>query len=187
MKRLLIAALTLGLLLVPAIGASGVTGKDKSNAARECHALKKAMGTENFREAFGTNKNKHNAFGKCVSTKSREEAKERRAAKRKAKRQCEEASESKAGGNGHGKGHAKSHGRAFRECVSEKTKENKKKADKKDKEKVNAAKACKAEQDDPAFASGHGGKSFDEFYGTNANDQNSFGKCVSTKAHAKND
>jgi hypothetical protein len=52
-------------------------------------------------------------------------------------------------------------------------------------EKVNAAKECKAEQADPAFADSHEGVTFDEFYGTNANKKNAFGKCVSTKAKAK--
>ncbi len=52
-------------------------------------------------------------------------------------------------------------------------------------EKVNAAKECKAEQADPAFADTHEGKTFDEFYGTNGNKKNAFGKCVSTKAKAK--
>ncbi len=60
-------------------------------------------------------------------------------------------------------------------------------------EKVNAAKACKAEQADPDFAASHDGKTFDEFYGTNGNPKketpgtgkNAFGKCVSTKAKAK--
>ena len=48
----------------------------------------------------------------------------------------------------------------------------------------NAAKACKAEQVDPSFAAGHGGKSFEDHYGTNANKRNAFGKCVSSKASA---
>jgi hypothetical protein len=53
----------------------------------------------------------------------------------------------------------------------------------------NAAKACKAEQADPNFAAGHGGLTFDQFYGTNGKpgtngeNKNSFGKCVSTKVH----
>ena len=46
----------------------------------------------------------------------------------------------------------------------------------------NAAKACKAEQLDPTFAAGHGGKSFADHYGTNANKKNAFGKCVSKLA-----
>jgi len=46
----------------------------------------------------------------------------------------------------------------------------------------NAAKQCKAERADAAFADSHEGKTFDEFYGTNKNKKNAFGKCVSGKA-----
>ena len=45
----------------------------------------------------------------------------------------------------------------------------------------NAAKTCRTEQSDPSFATGHSGKSFAEFYGKNENDNNAFGKCVSSK------
>lgn len=48
----------------------------------------------------------------------------------------------------------------------------------------NGAQQCKAEQADPNFAATHGGLTFDQFYGTNHNDRNSFGKCVSSKAKA---
>jgi hypothetical protein len=48
----------------------------------------------------------------------------------------------------------------------------------------NAAQQCKAEQADPSFATSHNGMTFDQFYGTNINDQNSFGKCVSSKVQA---
>lgn len=51
----------------------------------------------------------------------------------------------------------------------------------------NAAQLCKAEQADPNFAATHGGLTFDQFYGTNPNDKNSFGKCVSGKAKAQQD
>ena len=46
----------------------------------------------------------------------------------------------------------------------------------------NAAKECKAERADEDFAAAHEGKSFDEFYGTNTNGKNAYGKCVSTQA-----
>jgi hypothetical protein len=39
------------------------------NTAKFCKALKKEMGDDAFAEAFGTNQNKRNAFGKCVSKK----------------------------------------------------------------------------------------------------------------------
>jgi hypothetical protein len=46
--------------------------------------------------------------------------------------------------------------------------------------KVNPAKLCKAER------TRMGASAFNELWGTNANDRNAFGKCVSTMAHAKN-
>ena len=47
----------------------------------------------------------------------------------------------------------------------------------------NASQRCKAEAADPNFPASHGGMTFDQFYGTNVNDKNSHGKCVSTKVH----
>jgi hypothetical protein len=46
---------------------------------------------------------------------------------------------------------------------------------------TDASQKCKAERDGDAtaFATIHGGKSFADFYGTNANKKNAFGKCVS--------
>ena len=46
--------------------------------------------------------------------------------------------------------------------------------------KVNPAQLCKAERTRMGTAA------FNELWGTNANDKNAFGKCVSTMAHAKN-
>lgn len=48
----------------------------------------------------------------------------------------------------------------------------------------NAAQRCRAERNDPNFAASHGGESFAEFYGTNRNNRNAFGRCVSSKARA---
>ena len=81
-----------------------------------------------FNLKYGTNKNKKNAFGKCVSSKAS----------------------------------------AAVESQEDAT--------------LNAAKKCKAERADVNFAAGHGGKSFADFYGTNANKKNAFGKCVSKLA-----
>ena len=49
----------------------------------------------------------------------------------------------------------------------------------------NAAQLCRAERSDPNFAASHGNKSFTDFYGTNHNKRNAFGKCVSQKAKAQ--
>jgi len=42
------------------------------NAARDCKAERTEVGEEAFTEQYGTNKNKRNAFGKCVSQKAQE-------------------------------------------------------------------------------------------------------------------
>jgi hypothetical protein len=49
-----------------------------------------------------------------------------------------------------------------------------------------AAKQCKAEMatTPAAFIAAHGGKTFAQFYGLNANQKNAYGKCVSLKASA---
>jgi hypothetical protein len=47
---------------------------------------------------------------------------------------------------------------------------------------TSASSTCAAERADANFAATHGGKTFAQFYGTNANDNNAFGQCVSSKA-----
>jgi hypothetical protein len=49
------------------------------NPAQTCRALRASMGEEAFRNTYGTNPNKRNAFGKCVSQTARMKAGERRA------------------------------------------------------------------------------------------------------------
>ena len=44
---------------------------------------------------------------------------------------------------------------------------------------TNASKSCKAELADANFATGHEGKSFAQYYGSNKNGKNAMGKCVS--------
>lgn len=54
---------------------------------------------------------------------------------------------------------------------------------------TNAAKACKAEMAEANFAASHDGKTFDQFYGSNADkgngNGNAYGRCVSQKASGK--
>jgi hypothetical protein len=42
------------------------------NAAKECDSERTTMGEEEFAKKYGANKNGRNAFGKCVSSKTRE-------------------------------------------------------------------------------------------------------------------
>ena len=77
---------------------------------------------------------------------------------------------------------------AYGKCVSSTAKQKAKQDEQQEREaKSNAAKQCKAERSDQNFAASHGGKSFNEFYGTNKNGKNAYGKCVSQKAKANKD
>jgi hypothetical protein len=97
--------------------------------------------------------------------------------KEAAKRECKvQRGKSKATREGF-KARYGSVGRCVRQRAAEEEAENRT-------ARKNAAKECKAEQADPDFADSHEGKSFEEFYGTNANAKNAFGKCVSSKAKA---
>ena len=49
---------------------------------------------------------------------------------------------------------------------------------------VSASSSCRAQQADATFAVNHGGKTFEQYYGTNADGSNAFGKCVSSTANA---
>jgi hypothetical protein len=42
------------------------------NASKECAAERESLGEQAFAEKYGTNRNKRNAFGKCVSGKAEE-------------------------------------------------------------------------------------------------------------------
>jgi len=72
MKILLTIAVLL-VLAVPAAFAVPPTGNDSKNAAKACKAERgtTALSIAAFAVSYGTNDNKKNAFGKCVSSKSR--------------------------------------------------------------------------------------------------------------------
>jgi hypothetical protein len=184
-RRITAVALLCGSLAIPATaGADEPSQANFKNAAKYCKALKKASGEENFKAMFG---GKKNAYGKCVSKAARRDAKQEDQAKSNASKQCkaEEAADSAAfrAKYGTGKNGRNAHGK----CVSQKAKENKAAADKQEAEDVNSAQECRAEQkqNPDEFKAAHGGKTFAEFYGTNANNKNAFGKCVSKKSKEK--
>ena len=67
--------------------------------------------------------------------------------------------------------------RTFGKCVSQSVAQGRQ-------DVSNAATTCKAQQADPSFAGAHGGKTFDQYYGSNSSkgngaDKNAYGKCVS--------
>jgi hypothetical protein len=66
---------------------------------------------------------------------------------------------------------------AFGRCVSQWTRTE-------HQNHVSARAACEAERNDANFAATHGGKTFQQFYGTGPTGRNAFGRCVSSKARA---
>ena len=148
------------------------------SAAQQCRTERSAMGIELFRQTYGTNKSKHNAFGKCVSKRTHATTEAAKEARQNASKDCtaEETADPTAfqAKYGTGKHGANAHGK----CVSQKAKAETAKTVKDDvKADVSAAKACKTERKaDPA--------AFREKYGTNKNKRNAFGKCVSKQAKA---
>ncbi len=166
------------LTLVGVLALSTNAFADTPSASQQCRTERSAMGTEVFRQTYGTNHNKHNAFGKCVAKRAQATTAAAHAAKQNASQQCttEESADPAAfkAKYGTGKKGANAHGK----CVSQKAKaktaavvKHEVAAD------VHAAKSCKAERKaDPA--------AFKEKYGTNKNKRNAFGKCVSKQAKA---
>jgi len=205
MKRLMtgVCALSLAVGVAgTAVAADPPSPTDFKNAAKYCKALRTASGSpEAFAaavRAVSTAKKVtvKNAYGKCVSNQAKAEASDDQQALKTAKSDCktEQAQSDADFAAAHdGKTFAQFYGtnkdgrNAYGKCVSSHAKANEAAADQANKNEVNAAKACKAEKADPNFAAGHDGKTFADFYGTNANDKNAFGKCVSGKAKAQQD
>jgi hypothetical protein len=171
MKTLSTAIVLAALLVVPAGAAAKPDASDKRAAIAQCKSERGK--TKATRKAF---KAKYHSFSRCVRQNAAEEAAERKTAKTNAAKEC------KAQGL---------KGREFGKCVSEKAKQHKQAEDDQDSQEVaafkNAAKQCQAESTDPDFPATHDGKSFKEYYGTNKNRRNAFGKCVSSKTSGYTD
>jgi hypothetical protein len=167
--RKLILVLVTGLLALPALAVAGPppTVADTAAAVKQCSTERTAMGVPAFRLLYGTNADKSNAFGKCVSKLARQNAQNRA----NASAQCttERTADATAFAAKYGIG--PNHRNAFGRCVSATAKAA---ATAQVHATVNASKACWTErQADPA--------AFKAKYGTNANKSNAFGKCVSGK------
>jgi hypothetical protein len=167
MRKLIFVCL-LALLAIPAWAAAGTpTPADQAAAVKQCSTERTAMGVPAFKLLYGTNANRSNAFGKCVSKLAQQNAKNQSnaAAQCRAERTADAAAFATKYGTG------KKHANAFGNCVSQKAKAA---AAQQVKATNEAAKACWTERKaDPA--------AFKTKYGTNANKSNAFGKCVSGK------
>jgi hypothetical protein len=94
-KALLVALMATA--AAPAGAAADPSGTDQKNAAKQCKAERASLGKDAFARKYGTNKNKRNAFGKCVSRKARKiEAKREQEAKRENARRENAARKCKA-------------------------------------------------------------------------------------------
>jgi len=172
MRILVLTTVFLALLAVPAVTlASDPSPANQATAQQRCRDQRNAMTAKDFRDLYGTNQNKRNAFGKCVSKLAQQEA----ANQENAAQQCRTERDADAvafadkyGTNGNKRN-------AFGKCVSQKAKA---KSQAEQQATLNAAKACKAERADNLAA-------FQDKYGKNHNKQNAFGKCVSMKAKQK--
>ncbi|HYI80412.1 MAG TPA: hypothetical protein VEW67_06095 [Thermoleophilaceae bacterium] len=188
MKRSITAVAVMALLTVPAGAVAKPSDSDRANAAQECRAERgdSTATREAFKAKYGTNANGRNAFGKCVSTRARDEEQEGKAAHANASKQCKAEAEELgaaafAAKYGKGKKGANAHGK----CVSAMAKELEAEADAEDQEQIaerkSAAKTCAAERKEI------GVDPFAEKYGTNKNKRNAFGKCVSKTVKAQHD
>ena len=187
MKR--IGSVVLCCLGVAAIGGSVALADNASNpnwvAAHQCTTELHAMGVKNFKALYGDNAPKYqHAMRNC----QRQHGKSANNVVNNAAQQCKAEQADPNFASTHGGltfdqfyGTNDNDRNSFGKCVSTKAHEA---LDQQDGNVLNAAQQCRAERNDPGFAGDHGGKSFTDFYGSNKNKKNAFGKCVSQKAKA---
>jgi hypothetical protein len=77
MRRIFVVCALIGAILVPSALAADPTPADFKNAAKYCKAVRESKGVDAFQTQYGTNKNKKNAYGKCVSSTAKAKAEKR--------------------------------------------------------------------------------------------------------------
>ncbi len=167
MRKLLTTVALVALALPAAALGDDPAPSPQQSANASCKTQRTQMGEAAFKLAYGTNANRSNAWGKCVSAM----AGTAKDAADNAAKQCKadlaalgaQAFAAKYGDNKNGKN-------AFGKCVSAKAQAS---TQAETQGLVNAAKACKTERAASAAA-------FAAKYGT-GNKSNAFGRCVSAK------
>jgi len=173
MKTIMMLSVTGALVCAtPALAAEPAPTSTPSGS-QQCKTLQTQMGKTAFNEMFGTNANKSNAFGKCVSARNAKTVAAEKAAKTNAAKTCkaEETANPAAFKAKYGTG--KNGSNAFGKCVSRTAQADTAKQVKTEvADTVSASKSCKAARtaNPAAFKA-----------------KNAFGKCVSTTAKAKAD
>jgi hypothetical protein len=131
-----------------------------------------------FTQFYGIGKSGRDAFGNCVSTVAKANQAAEQQGRLNPARTCRalrtqltpSVFDQTYGKNANDRN-------AFGKCVSMTAKSQAQ-------NEVSASSTCKTEQSDPNFASTHGDQTFDQTYGTNSDQSNAFGKCVSSTAKA---
>jgi hypothetical protein len=138
-----------------------------------------AHGGKTFAEFYGTGAKHKNAFGNCVSRKARSSSASGQSGMNPARACTALKTRMTANVFKQSFGTNANHSNAFGKCVSIVARAQ-------STDLVTAADACLGEASDAGFASAHGGKTFQQFYGTNADLSNAFGNCVLKKLQASN-
>jgi hypothetical protein len=73
---MLVSALLIAIVAPSALAADPAPA-DFKNAAKYCKAVRESKGVDAFQTQYGTNKNKKNAYGKCVSSTAKAKAEKR--------------------------------------------------------------------------------------------------------------
>lgn len=162
------------ILLVPlVVSAAAIAAPNPASVSAHCKNLQRQAPA-----MFGAGKTYADQAA-CVAAKTAAAAQTSSNAAKTCK--AAEAADAKAFDAKYGTGNGKGNGKSMGACVSATA--NADTAAQQSAE-LNAAKQCKAWRADTTFATHHGGKSFADYYGTNANKKNAFGKCVSKQAKA---
>jgi hypothetical protein len=135
-------------------------------------------GGKTFAEYYGAGKKGHDAFARCLSTVVKANRQAEQQGRMNPARTCRtmrtqltaSVFDQTYGKNAHDRN-------AFGKCVSATARAQAN-------NEVSASSTCKADQSDPNFATTHGGKTFEQTFGTNADRSNAFGMCVSSTAKA---
>lgn len=177
--KAVLAALAIAAILPVAAYADEISPSDKANGARSCGALKGSLGEATFKSSYGTNADRSNAMGKCVSKWAQAEHSNRHDATVACKAESADAGFAASHG---GKtfaqyyGEGKKGANALNRCIASKraaeTAEDRQAV-------VNAARSCKAER------KAMGADPFKAKYGSNADKSNAFGRCVAKLAQAQ--
>lgn len=173
MRKIAMLAVTAALAVPGAAFADGSAGSTDTSAAKACKQQRTDIGDRAFRDLYGTNKTRSNAFGKCVSRQVRTEKAAKQEAAENAPAKCRAERDRDPAAFAAKYGTSRGNKNAFGKCVSATAKADAQEAvDEQNDATVAAAKDCKAERkaDPDAFA---------QRYGTNENKRNAFGKCVS--------